>query len=195
MKLRSFIFWPHLIAGVTAGLIIFLMCVTGVLLTYERQLIAWADSGFRSLKPAADARPLPLDVLLERARDAHPDLTPDGGHGQSRTRARPLRSLPASARCYVDRYSGSVVGEASRGGVRKFMADLRAWHRWLAVEGDGRPVGARDHRLVQLPLSVHRLLRHLSVVPAEMDVGAGPQRRALQSRSRAGRLGISTGTT
>jgi uncharacterized iron-regulated membrane protein len=40
----------------------------------------------------------------------------------------------------VDRYSGAVVGEASRGGMRGFMSDLRAWHRWLAVEGEGRPI-------------------------------------------------------
>jgi uncharacterized iron-regulated membrane protein len=138
MKLRSFIFWPHLIAGVTAGLVIFLMCVTGVLLTYERQLIAWADSGFRSIKPAGDARPLALSVLLGRLRDANPDLTPTtitvrSGEDAAVAVAAGQRTL------YVDRYSGSVVGEASRGGVRKFMADLRAWHRWLAVEGDGRP--------------------------------------------------------
>jgi uncharacterized iron-regulated membrane protein len=139
MKLRSFIFWPHLIAGVTAGLIIFLMCVTGVLLTYERQLIAWADSGFRSLKPANDARPLPLDVLLDRVRGAHPDLTPTAVTVRSDEGAA-VAVVANQRTLYVDRYSGSVVGEASRSGVRKFMADLRAWHRWLAVEGDGRPV-------------------------------------------------------
>jgi uncharacterized iron-regulated membrane protein len=139
MKLRSFIFWPHLIAGVTAGLIIFLMCVTGVLLTYERQLIAWADGGFRSLKPADDARPLPLDVLLERVRGAHPDLTPTAVTVRSDEGAA-VAVVAGQRTLYVDRYSASVVGEASRGGVRKFMADLRAWHRWLAVEGDGRPL-------------------------------------------------------
>jgi uncharacterized iron-regulated membrane protein len=139
MKLRSFIFWPHLIAGVTAGLIILLMCVTGVLLTYERQLIAWADSGFHSAKPANDARSLPLDDLLERVRDAHPDLTATAVTIRSDQDAA-VAVVAGQRTLYVDRYSGSVVGEASRGGVRKLMADLRAWHRWLAVEGDGRPV-------------------------------------------------------
>jgi len=61
MKLRTFIFWPHLIAGVCAGVVILLMCVTGALLTYERQLAACADSGFRS-KPAVGAVPLPMTV-------------------------------------------------------------------------------------------------------------------------------------
>jgi uncharacterized iron-regulated membrane protein len=138
MKLRSLIFWPHLIAGVTAGIIIFVMCVTGVLLTYERQLLAWADSGFHSIKPANDARPLPLDTVLERLRSSHPDLTPTAVTIRSEEDAA-VAVVARQRTLYVDRYSGSVVGEASRGGVRKFMADLRAWHRWLAVEGDGRP--------------------------------------------------------
>ena len=138
MKLRTFIFWPHLIAGVCAGVVILLMCVTGVLLTYERQLVAWADSGFRS-KPAVGAVPLPMTVLLARLHDSQPDLTPttitvraDGGAAVAVTGGQ--RTV------YVDRYSGAMVGEASRGGVRKFLAGVRAWHRWLAVDGDARPI-------------------------------------------------------
>jgi len=139
MKLRSLIFWPHLVAGVSAGIVILLMCVTGVLLTYERQLIAWADSGYRSVRPAADAPALSMDALLARVSEAHPDvsattITLRAAEGAAVVLATGQRTL------YVDRYSGAVVGEASRGGVRKFMADLRAWHRWLAVEGEGRPI-------------------------------------------------------
>ena len=48
MTLRTLIFWPHLIAGVVAGAVVLTMSVTGVLLTYERQLNAWSDSEFRS---------------------------------------------------------------------------------------------------------------------------------------------------
>ena len=139
MKLRSLIFWPHLVAGVSAGIVILLMCVTGVLLTYERQLIAWADSGYRSTKPSAEARALSMETLLARVQDAQPDLEPTtitlrAGEETAVAVAAGQRTL------YVDRYSGAVVGKASRGGVRKFMADLRAWHRWLAVEGEGRTV-------------------------------------------------------
>jgi len=139
MKLRSLIFWPHLIAGVSAGMVILLMCVTGVLLTYERQLIAWADSGFKSVQPARDSRPLTIDALLARLHERHPDVSPTS----ITLRADEAAAVAVAAgqrTLYVDRYSGSVVGEASRGGIRKFMADLRAWHRWLAVEGENRPV-------------------------------------------------------
>ena len=73
MTLRTLIFWPHLIAGVIAGAIILLMSVTGVILTYERQLIAWSDSGFKS-KPAPGAARLSPEALLTKIRQDHPDL-------------------------------------------------------------------------------------------------------------------------
>ena len=48
MTLRRVLFWAHLAVGVCAGLMILTMSVTGVLLTYERQLIEWSDRAYRS---------------------------------------------------------------------------------------------------------------------------------------------------
>jgi uncharacterized iron-regulated membrane protein len=139
MKLRSLVFWPHLVAGVLAGSVILLMCVTGVLLTYERQLIAWADSGFRSVAPAADASPLAMDALVARLRETNPELTPTTITIRADADA-PVTVAAGQRTLYVDKYSGAVIGEASRGGVRAFMSNLRAWHRWFAVQGGGREV-------------------------------------------------------
>jgi uncharacterized iron-regulated membrane protein len=138
MRLRSLIFWPHLIAGLLAGVVIAFMCVTGALLTYERQLLAWADSGFRSVPPGDGTGPLSMEALLARVGESYPEtrlttVTVRADEEAAIAVAVGQRTL------YLDRYSGTVVGEASRGGVRAFMAELRAWHRWLAVEGDGRP--------------------------------------------------------
>jgi uncharacterized iron-regulated membrane protein len=41
---RKILFWCHLTAGVVAGLVILMMSATGVLLTYEKQMIEWADA-------------------------------------------------------------------------------------------------------------------------------------------------------
>ena len=41
---RKLLFWCHLTAGVTAGIVILIMSVTGVLLAYEKQIISWADT-------------------------------------------------------------------------------------------------------------------------------------------------------
>src|SRR5687768_6545460 len=107
MKLRTLIFWPHLIAGVLAGLVILLMSVTGVLLTYERQILAWADSQFRSVAPTPDARPLSVDTIVGRLRESNPGLTPTGFTLRSDADA-PLTVTAGQRTVYVDRYSGAV---------------------------------------------------------------------------------------
>jgi uncharacterized iron-regulated membrane protein len=137
MNLRPFIFWPHLIAGVTAGSVIFLMSVTGVLLTYERQVLAWADSGYRSTPAAPGARRMSLEAVLARVRERHPDLTPATITDRAGAEA-PVTISAGTRTLFVDAYSGNVLGEASRTGVRRAMATLRELHRWLAVSGAQR---------------------------------------------------------
>jgi uncharacterized iron-regulated membrane protein len=137
MKLRTLIFWPHLIAGITAGVVIFIMSVTGVVLTYERQLIAWSDSHYRSI-PAANASRLSIEELVQKVRTDHPGLAPTAVTVGSAADAPVTVSVPQRT-LYFDAYSGRLLGEGSQG-VRRFMSATRAWHRWLAVEGEGRPI-------------------------------------------------------
>ena len=137
MKLRTLIFWPHLIAGVTAGVVIFIMSVTGVVLTYERQLIAWSDSQYRSV-PAPGTSRLSVEALLQKVRTDHPDLAPSAVTVGSSPDAPLTVSVPQRT-LYFDAYSGRLLGEGSQG-VRRFMSGTRAWHRWLAVDGEGRSV-------------------------------------------------------
>jgi uncharacterized iron-regulated membrane protein len=138
MKLRTLVFWPHLIAGVTTGLVILAMSVTGVVLTYERQLIAWSDSSFTSVPPAPGASRLPVESLLQTLRSEHPDLAPTAVTIGSAPDAPVTVAVPQKT-LYLDAYSGRVLGEGAPG-MRRFMSATRAWHRWLAVEGEGRPI-------------------------------------------------------
>ena len=74
---RSVLFWSHLVVGLTAGLVVLIMSVTGVALTYQRQLQYWADAGaYRAAPPTPDARPLPLTALLQHVRDQDATVTP-----------------------------------------------------------------------------------------------------------------------
>jgi uncharacterized iron-regulated membrane protein len=137
MRLRTLIFWPHLVAGILAAAVILVMSVTGVLLTYERQLIAWSDSHFRSAVPAAGAARLPLEQLIEIGRQASPGASPSGITISSEPDA-PVGIAVPQRTIYVDAYSGVVLGEGSQA-VRRVMSELRAWHRWLAATDDSRP--------------------------------------------------------
>jgi uncharacterized iron-regulated membrane protein len=138
MTLRTLIFWPHLIAGVIAGAIILLMSVTGVVLTYERQLIAWSDRDFRSIAPADGAAPLSAEALLATLRREHPELE-IAGVTLASDRTAPVSIAAGRQTMYADAYTGRLLGESTQG-MRRFMSATRAWHRWIAVEGEGRPV-------------------------------------------------------
>ena len=55
MSFRKLIFWLHLIAGVIAGAVILIMCVTGVALAFEKEIIAWAERDVRRISPPPNA--------------------------------------------------------------------------------------------------------------------------------------------
>lgn len=136
MTIRRLIFWPHLLAGLAAGLVIVIMSVTGVLLTYERQLIAWSDSHLRSVPPAAGAARLPVEALLERLVREHPGVAPASVTYGAAPEATVAVAVPQGT-LHLDAYSGQLLGQGTQG-VRRLMSSLRSWHRWLAAEGEGR---------------------------------------------------------
>ena len=139
-QLRKIIFWCHLCAGVFAGVVILIMSVTGVLLTYERQITAWADTrGYSSQPPSAGAAALPLDALLAKARAARP-----AAPTTLTLRADP--SAPAEigygreGTLFLNPYTGEVLGAGSPR-VRGFFRAVTDWHRWLGAGDDRRWLG------------------------------------------------------
>jgi uncharacterized iron-regulated membrane protein len=138
MTLRKVIFWMHLAAGVTAGAVILIMCVTGVALTYERQMIAWADrAGLRNEPPLASKR-VPVETLLSSA--AH--------HGRpSALAVYADPALPAEVSAgdktlFIDPYTARVLGVGSTDTrTRRFFRAMRDWHRWMGASGENRGVG------------------------------------------------------
>jgi uncharacterized iron-regulated membrane protein len=141
MKLfRKVLFWLHLSAGVFAGTVVLIMSVTGVALTYEKQMLAWADlRNFRSAPPAPDARRLPMSTLLEKVRAARGELP-------SNVVVRPDPADPVGlsygreATVYANPYTGELLGEGSTG-LRAFFRFMTDWHRWLGASTENRGVG------------------------------------------------------
>ena len=140
MNLRKILFWMHLVTGVGAAAIVFLMSVTGVALTYQRQLTELANRDYRSDAVAAEARPLEIDGLLAAVREQSPDFEPSSVTVVDDAAEPVLMRRGRRARLYVDRYSGEVLGDGS-GRTSAFLQAMVNWHRWLGQEGDGRDVG------------------------------------------------------
>ena len=51
MAFRKVIFWIHLLAGVIAGTVIFVMSATGVALAFEKEIVAWMERDVRRVAP------------------------------------------------------------------------------------------------------------------------------------------------
>ena len=64
---RTTIFWLHLACGVSAGLVVLMMSVTGVVLTYERQAQAWEDRSYYA-EPEAGQQMMSANQLIGASR-------------------------------------------------------------------------------------------------------------------------------
>jgi uncharacterized iron-regulated membrane protein len=138
-KLRKIIFWCHLPVGVTAGVVILIMCVTGVLLSYEKQITSWADTrGYHSAPPAAGAQHLPIETLITKARETR-GATPTAITLKSDTSAPAEIGFGRETTLFANPYTGAILGEGSQR-TRAFFRNVTDWHRWLGAKGDNRNV-------------------------------------------------------
>ncbi|MBA3854320.1 MAG: hypothetical protein C0503_07885 [Gemmatimonas sp.] len=131
-RIRTVFFWTHLSIGMLAGLLILLMSVTGVMLGFERQMIAWIDGAPRV--EAASGAPLPLDSLLTRAAVARADvasvLIKRDATQPVTIRLRERGAAPV----LVHPATGAVLSPSGDGSGQKFFSALRRWHRWVGVQ-------------------------------------------------------------
>jgi uncharacterized iron-regulated membrane protein len=133
---RSTIFWIHLVCGVATGLVVLMMSVTGVILTYERQMIAWADrTTFPA--PALDAQRLPLERLIEAAKLQRPEFVPTTIVLRNEPDAPVVLAAGRSGSVVADPYSGAV-SDPGAAGLRSFFSAVTGWHRWFNATGESR---------------------------------------------------------
>ena len=135
--LRKGIFWAHLICGVVAGLVVLMMSVTGVLLTYERQVLAWDQQRQYGWQPQSGQQPLALDQLVQVAVDA--GFTPDSVTVAAASDAPlVLRQGRAHTR-YQNPYTGEIYVDGNQAVDNFFHAVVR-WHRWFNAGDDHRDI-------------------------------------------------------
>ena len=137
---RTVIFWMHLATGVAAGLVVLIMSVTGVALTYEKQMLEWADRRAWTAPSPGDARPLSPETLLARVADAHPGAAPTGITLRADRSAPATVTLDGNKTLLVDPYAGAIIGEPPAV-LRSFFRTMTVWHRYIALEGASRATG------------------------------------------------------
>lgn len=134
MLFRKIVFWLHLGGGVFAGAVILVMSVTGVLLTYEKQLITWDELPGISV-PAGATEPLPLRRLIGSVPGEPSSITIRRG-----AEAPVAFGFGRESTVYVNPYTAELVEKESLG-LRSFFRAVIVWHRWLGATGEGRNTG------------------------------------------------------
>jgi uncharacterized iron-regulated membrane protein len=133
---RKILFWLHLTCGVTTGLVVLMMSVTGVLLAYERQILAWADHAHYA-EAAPGAARQPLATLLAAAQRERPGFQPTAITLRNEPDAPVTFAAGRAGALLVDPYT-AMVREAGPEGLRDFFESVEGWHRWFNTSGDSR---------------------------------------------------------
>jgi uncharacterized iron-regulated membrane protein len=141
MNLRKIIFWLHLTAGVLAGMVILVMSVTGVLLAFERQIVAFAERDIRTVAPPASGAPrLSPDTMVAKAREMAPEAAPSSITLSADPAAATMVNFGREQTAFVDPYTGAVRGNEVMA-TRDFFRVVTDWHRWLGTQDDNREIG------------------------------------------------------
>jgi sulfite reductase (NADPH) flavoprotein alpha-component len=141
---RQILFQIHWFLGITAGIVLAVMGVTGALLSYEDEIMAALSPGVVTIEPSAARRLSPDEIIArvsaQRGGLAVTSLTiearPDRTHSVSFARAPGRKGRGESS--YVDPHSGRLLGEATGRELFRFVTTL---HRWLALPEGGNGIG------------------------------------------------------
>lgn len=139
-RFRTAIFWCHLFMGVSAGLVILIMSVTGALLAFQPQILNAVERHVRTVERAPNTQRVGIQAMLVAALHARPGAQPTGLTLDADDSASAAVTFGRDVPVYVDPYTGHVLGDGSRR-WRAFFQALTDWHRWLARAGDGRAIG------------------------------------------------------
>lgn len=128
-------FWIHLVAGATGAIVIFIMCVTGAVLSFEKNIVEFAERGEQRVA-AVEGERLPISRLVASASEARPDAKPASITLSADPMSSATVSLGRDGRLFIDPYTGKVLGDGNAP-LRSFFSTTTSLHRWLAMEGDG----------------------------------------------------------
>jgi uncharacterized iron-regulated membrane protein len=139
---RRLLFWAHLCCGVAAGIVILLMSVTGVLLTYEHQMVEGASQRNHVQVPPTSTM-LTADALANAAQrhappGAQPSLVFDA------TPAAPVQvTVGRDNTLLLNPYTGEKLDDAATG-RRAFFRTIENWHRWMGAAPRSLPASIVD---------------------------------------------------
>ncbi|MFL0414819.1 PepSY domain-containing protein [Sphingomonas sp. 179-I 2A4 NHS] len=141
---RALLFQVHWFLGITAGLVLAVMGVTGATMSFEAEILEAANRGIITVSPSSTP-PLTGPQLIARIEAQRPDIRISRLIVErDPTRVAVVRYTEGGSkkreRSYLDPATGQMLGEP-RG--EAFFETIRSVHRWMALPGDGNGFGRR----------------------------------------------------
>ena len=133
MNIKKYIFWFHLIIGCSAAIFILLMSITGVGLTYERQMIQSAQRTDFPVPPSANAQRISLDSVIDIAQDFDTEKPPRVSFSNESNAPFVIKEGRKTL-AYLNPFTGEVIATPGQE-TTVFLGKLRAFHRWLTLDG------------------------------------------------------------
>ena len=148
LTLRNVTFQLHWLLGVTAGIVLALVGVTGAMLSFEDEALAALNPGIITVQPRGVA--LSPDALVSRIREQRPDdeVQSLARHADPTRAARVGFAPRADAQAgpggrkrgesrYVDPYTGTLLAKPRH---EEFFRTTMQLHRWLVMDEVGKQV-------------------------------------------------------
>ena len=126
----------HLWLSVPTGIIITLVCFSGAMLVFEKEITEAIKPELYFVKEAK-GEPIPMQQLMEKVEETLPDSVSVSGvtvFADSTRTYQVSLSKPRRASIYVNQYTGEVTGRSER---LPFFNTMFHLHRWLLGSSSG----------------------------------------------------------
>ena len=126
----------HLWLSVPTGIIITLVCFSGAMLVFEKEITEAIKPELYFVKEAK-GDPIPMQELMEKVEETLPDSVSISGvtvFADSTRTYQVSLSKPRRASIYVNQYTGEVTGRSER---LPFFNTMFHLHRWLLGSSSG----------------------------------------------------------
>ena len=126
----------HLWLSVPTGIIITLVCFSGAMLVFEKEITEAVKPELYFVKEAK-GEPIPMQELMEKVEETLPDSVSISGvtvFADSTRTYQVSLTKPRRASIYVNQYTGEVTGRSER---LPFFDTMFHLHRWLLGSSSG----------------------------------------------------------
>ncbi|PRN01300.1 PepSY-associated TM helix domain-containing protein [Aliarcobacter cryaerophilus] len=142
---KTFWFQLHWFVGIVFGLTLFIIGVSGAILSYEKEILQAINKDTYFVNIPQDKQILSTKEILEKYQIENPDSKINGisfSSDKSSSVVLNIASKDPKQRkgesIYLNPYTAEVLPKIE---YREFFSFIRSLHRWLAFEGDARTIG------------------------------------------------------